>query len=77
MERRWLKSLRKEKGLTLLELGERIGLSESNLSNIEAGRRKAGGLDVATLTKIATATGTRVSKLLDAETRWIKEASDG
>lgn len=71
MERRWLKSLRKEKGLTLRELGERIGLSECYVSNIEAGTRKCSGMDVSMLTKIATATGTRVSKLLEAEARWI------
>ena len=71
MERGWMKSLRKEKGLTLRELGERVGLSECYVSNIEAGTRKCSGMDVAMLTKIATATGVRVSKLLEAETKWL------
>lgn len=71
MERRWLRSLRNEKELTLRELGDRIGMSEGNMANIEAGRRRISGLDVSMLTKIATATGTRVSNLLEAEARWI------
>lgn len=35
-----MRSLRKEKGLTLYELGEKIGMSQSNLSELESGKNK-------------------------------------
>lgn len=78
MERAWMKSLRKEKGLTLKKLGEAVGLSECYLYNIEEGTRKCRGMDTGLICKIAEATGAKPQKLLQAEMDWIVEGvTDG
>lgn len=41
-----IKSARKEKGLTQLELSKMIGISRTNLKDIETGRNKGGNLEV-------------------------------
>lgn len=74
MERKWLKDLRKEKGLTLKELGQRVGHSESYLFHLENGTRKGKGLTVELICRIATATGALAYDLLQAEQAWLKEA---
>lgn len=47
-----IKKARTAKGLTLKELGQKIGVSESTAAHYEAGRQN---LTIETLTKIATA----------------------
>ncbi len=74
MERKWLKDLRKEKGLTCKALGAAMGLSECYVFNIEEGTRKCDGLTVEQICKIAVATGALAYDLLQAEQAWLKEA---
>lgn len=38
--REWLKTLRTEKGMTMKEVGEKLGVSESYYCMIEAGERQ-------------------------------------
>ena len=71
--RRWLFDLRKSKGLTARELGQRVGVSESYMLNIEHGTRARRGLDVATICKIAEATGELAFDLLNAEMAYLKK----
>ncbi len=49
-----VRALRNAAGLTQGELADRIGLTRTSVTNIEAGRQ---GLDVRTLNAIAKATG--------------------
>ena len=51
---RRIAAFRKERGLTLEELGERVGLSQGQMSRLENGRQ---GLRSATLLRIAEALG--------------------
>lgn len=59
--RRWLgeriKRLRTEQGFTQEQLAERVGITKSNICNIEAGKYSV-GFDI--LIKIATALGTKL-----------------
>lgn len=76
MVRKWLVDLRKEKGLTCRELGERIGVSEVYMFNLEHGTRCAKGMKVSHICKIAEATGSLAIDLLQAEIDWTKEARE-
>ena len=60
-----IRDLRKQKGLTLKELGAKVGCSESSMSQYETGRRKP---DYKTLLKIAEELGADVDFLLTGET---------
>lgn len=62
----WLNDLRKERGLTLRELGERIGITEGYMSFIEAGQKKK-RMDIRTLALIADATGASLYELVTKE----------
>lgn len=62
----WLHDLRHEKGLTLRELGERLGISEGYMSFIEAGSKKK-RMDIRTLALIADATGASLYELVTKE----------
>lgn len=62
----WLHDLRHEKGLTLRELGTRIGITEGYMSFIEAGSKKK-RMDVRTLALIAEATGASLYELMAKE----------
>lgn len=62
----WLHDLRQEKGLTLRELGERIGITEGYMSFIEAGSKKK-RMDIRTLALIADATGASLYDLMAKE----------
>lgn len=64
--RAWLHDLRHEKGLTLRELGERLGISEGYMSFIEAGSKKK-RMDIRTLALIADATGASLYELVTKE----------
>lgn len=56
-----IKKIRKEKGLSQLELANLIDSSQSHIANIEAGRRR---ISYETLEKIAQALGVSVAQLL-------------
>lgn len=62
----WLHDLRQEKGMTLRELGERLGISEGYMSFIEAGSKKK-RMDIRTLALIADATGASLYELVTKE----------
>ncbi|MBR7551041.1 helix-turn-helix transcriptional regulator, partial [Mycobacterium tuberculosis] len=59
---RRIRFFRKEAGLTLSELGERVGRAASQISTIENGKRET---SVTLLASIAQALGTEVADLLD------------
>lgn len=64
--REWLNDLRKSRGMTLRELGERLGISEGYMSFIEAGQKKK-RMDIRTLALIADATGASLYELVTKE----------
>lgn len=64
--REWLNDLRKSRGMTLRELGERLGISEGYMSFIEAGSKKK-RMDIRTLALIADATGASLYELVTKE----------
>lgn len=64
--REWLNDLRKSRGMTLRELGERLGISEGYMSFIEAGSKKK-RMDIRTLALIADATGASLVELVTKE----------
>lgn len=59
-----IRHFRTERGLTLDQLGERVGLAGSQLSLIENGRREP---KLSTLQKVATALGLQLTDLLSGE----------
>lgn len=59
-----LKAMRKSKGLTLKQLGDMVGLTDSSLSLYENGKRQP---DNEGLLKLAGALGTTVGELLGEE----------
>jgi transcriptional regulator with XRE-family HTH domain len=60
----YMKSLRKSAGLTLAELGEKLGLSHSYLSQIETGKKSIPSPDI--LKKLAELLGKNYVELMDA-----------
>ena len=67
-----LRAWRKYRGMTIVELGEKIGMTNSNLSMLENGKR---GYTQGTLEKLAEALETDVNSLLsrdpgEAESIW-------
>ena len=59
-----LKAIRKSKGLTLKQLGEKVGVTESSISQYETGRRQP---DNEGLLRLASALDTTVGELLGEE----------
>ena len=64
METSRIKRLRLERGLTLADLAEKVGLSEGHMSRVEAGTR---GLRFAKLDRLARTLGVPVTDLVAAE----------
>ena len=64
METSRIKRLRLERGLTLADLADKVGLSEGHMSRVEAGTR---GLRFAKLDRLARALGVPVTDLVAAE----------
>jgi len=64
METSRIKRLRLERGLTLADLAEKVGLSEGHMSRVEAGTR---GLRFAKLDKLARTLGVPVTDLVAAD----------
>lgn len=73
MVRTWMKTLRKEKGVTLAKLGEATGLSVCYLYNIEMGWRKCDGLNAAQIEAFARALGVSPRTVYCREQEWLKE----
>lgn len=64
--RDWLRALRKEKGLTMKELGGKLGISESYYCAIESGDRQK-RLDLVTAQGLAKHLGISVSRIVKLE----------
>jgi HTH-type transcriptional regulator, competence development regulator len=59
----YIRKIRKDKKITLVQLAEKIGLSQPYLSQIENGKRKQDSLDPEILNKIAIGLGINQSDL--------------
>lgn len=68
-----LRQLRRQRGLTMKQLGREFGLSESTICQYEAGRRQA---DYTTLQGLADFFGCSVDYLLTGRTAAPEAASD-
>ena len=68
-----IRYVRKLRGLTMKELGERVGVGESSISQYETGKREP---DNETLLKIAEALDTTVDFLLRVSIPPVYEAED-
>lgn len=65
--REWLKKRRIQKGLTMKQIAEKLRISESYYSAIEAGTRQK-KMDVVLMAGIAAALNVPVSKIVQFET---------
>jgi len=66
--REWLAKARAEKGLTMKQMGEKLDISESYYSMIEAGDRQK-RMDLTLVSKLSTVLGMSISDIaaLEAE----------
>ena len=64
--RKWLKDLRNEKGLTMKELGEKLGISESYYCAIEKGDRQK-NMDITLVAALSAALGVSISIIAQYE----------
>lgn len=64
--REWLKALRNEKGLTMKDMGEKLGISESYYCAIENGERQK-KMDMMIASGLATILGISVSNVVTYE----------
>lgn len=66
--RGWLKNLRTEKGLTMKEMGTKLGISESYYCAIENGERQK-KMDIVLASGISSALGISLAKIMTLENR--------
>ena len=64
--RDWLYNLRNSQGLTLKQMGEKLGISESYYLQVEQGKRQQ-NMDIVLITRIAAATGKGEKEIVDME----------
>ena len=64
--REWLKNLRIEKGITMKDMGEKLGISESYYSMIESGDRQK-KMDLTVVSGIAAIFGLPISRVIELE----------
>lgn len=64
--RSWLRTLRIDKGLTMKEMGEKLGISESYYSMVEAGERQK-KLDFTIASGIASVLEIPVAEVVELE----------
>ena len=64
--RDWLYDLRNSQGLTLKQMGEKLGISESYYLQVEQGKRQQ-NMDIVLITRIAAATGKGEKEIVDME----------
>ena len=64
--REWLKTLRKDNGLTAAELAEKLGISESYYCLIENGERQK-KMDIILVTRIADALNKPIVDIINFE----------
>lgn len=70
--RDWLVDLRKGLGLTLREMGEKIGVSESYYLMIEQGKRQR-AMDITLISRIAAVSKKSEAKILKLEKEYLSE----
>lgn len=71
--REWLRSIRSEKQLTQLEMGQKMGISESYYNLIENGARQT-NMDISTISKLANALEISVADIIKYEINYKKGA---
>ena len=64
--RDWLASIRKEKGMTQLEVAKKLDMSESYYCYVESGVRQK-KMDVALAAKLSVVFGIPVTKIIELE----------
>lgn len=64
--REWLKNLRTEKGLTMKEMGTKLGISESYYCAIENGERQK-KMDIVLASGISSVLGISLAKIMKLE----------
>ena len=64
--REWLKSSRSEKGLTMKEMGSKLGISESYYCSIEAGVRQK-RMDLTLVSALSAILGIPVAEIVKYE----------
>ena len=67
--REWLRKLRNEKGLTMKDMGEKLGISESYYSAIENGDRQK-KMDMMIASGLATIFEISVLSIVTYEEQW-------
>lgn len=70
--RDWLSEVRSNLGLTLAQMGERLGISESYYLMIEQGKRQR-KMDVALITKLSDVSGLSLDEIVKREEVWSKK----
>lgn len=66
--REWLKNSRKEKGITMSELANKLGISESYYCLIENGERQK-RMDISLLAKLSDALNIPIAEIVALEER--------
>lgn len=67
--REWLEGIRKDAGLTMKEIAQKLGISESYYCAIENGTRQK-RMEVALVSGISAATGVPVTRVLELENEY-------
>jgi len=67
--REWLKNLRVEKGFTMKQLGDKLGISESYYCSIENGTRQR-KMDVMLISGLSVALNTPISEIVRLESEY-------
>lgn len=67
--REWLRNLRTEKGMTMKELGKKLGISESYYCAIENGERQK-KMDVVLVAGLSSALGVPMTCIAQYEAEW-------
>ena len=65
--REWLKSKRLEKGMTMKDMGEKLGISESYYSMIESGERQK-KMDLTLVAGLSVALGVSIAEIVAYDT---------
>lgn len=66
--REWLKAARKERGLTMAELGAKLNISESYYSQIESGSRQK-NMDISLVRALSEALGLSIKDIVEKEAK--------
>lgn len=73
--RQWLKELRDEKKLTMLQMSEALGCTESYYSLIEKGERQK-KMDLALATKLSVALDVPITEIIEKESQEQAQQAD-